>query len=248
MNSTPDTPDTPQNDSRSTGSTGKRPFAIIVALVLAVAAAAALWLGAASCPTPAATHTTGSNPPAAADSHPTDGDSVDRTASDSSASDSQSGNSSTASWLDAAYPLAAEGSPEVPHQPDSIVPRQHLKNGLIVNFWATWCPPCVRELPLFNRHQAQLSATAQPHAPVIAIAIDSPESVQRFLKNTPLPNLTVAVAGMEGIAIPQQAGSTSSNLPYTVVLDSTGSVVHQHTGELTAQQINQLQSFVQSDR
>lgn len=152
-------------------------------------------------------------------------------------------------WLDAAYPLAsAQSSQAATSAVGSIVPRKQLsKNGLIVNFWATWCPPCIKELPLLDQNQAQLSAKAQAYAPVLALAIDKPDAVQRFLSKQPLPNLRVAVAGqLEGLSVLKKAGNDTGQLPYTIVLDSTGAVVHKHLGELDAQQIIQLQSFVQS--
>lgn len=149
-------------------------------------------------------------------------------------------------WLDASYPLANASNAADGQPAQTTVPRQHLQNGLIINFWATWCPPCVRELPLFNQSRQELLSKGQSPAPVIAIAIDNPESVQRFLQNTPLPNLTIAVAGMEGLATLRQAGNATGQLPYTLALDSAGNIVHQHTGELTARQVRQLQSSVQS--
>lgn len=150
------------------------------------------------------------------------------------------------SWLDTAYPLVTTDSPKVAERPSSLKPREHLKNGLIVNFWGTWCPPCVKELPLLNNNQAALLGKAQPFTPVLALAIDKPEAVQRFLGKHPLPNLTVAVAGLEGLSILKEVGNNTGQLPYTIVLDSTGAIVHKHLGELDAQQIIQLQNFVQS--
>lgn len=214
-----------QNTKTNAKASKNLPTAVIVALLLtavALTALVAIWLLAPA--------------PASLPSH----------AMHSHAVDSTNATNNAHNWLDTAYPLAARGSAKIPSQPEHIIPRQHLQNGLVINFWATWCPPCVRELPLLNQRQAQLLGTAQPHAPVIAIAIDSPEAVQRFLKKTPLPNLIPAIAGMEGVATLRQAGNTNAQLPYTLVLDNTGNIVHQHTGELTAQQINQLQSFVQS--
>lgn len=149
-------------------------------------------------------------------------------------------------WLDTAYPLASSGRAADGQQAQKVIPRQHLQNGLIINFWATWCPPCVRELPLFNQSRQELLSKGQSSAPVIAIAVDDPASVQRFLQNTPLPNLSIAVAGLEGLATLRQAGNSTGQLPYTLALDSAGNIVHRHTGELTARQVRQLQSSVQS--
>jgi thiol-disulfide isomerase/thioredoxin len=101
---------------------------------------------------------------------------------------------------------------------------------LVLNFWATWCPPCVEELPLIdNFFQLNKSKGWQ----VLALAVDQAVPVTRFLAQSPL-SFSVALAGFPGIEISRSLGNLSGALPFTVVFDSTGQVAHRKMGKLTA--------------
>ena len=101
---------------------------------------------------------------------------------------------------------------------------------LLLNFWATWCPPCVEELPLLNGfYQENLAKGWQ----VLALAIDQLEPVKHFLVNSPLA-FPVAMAGMPGIEVSKSLGNLSGGLPFTVVLGSDGLVAHRKMGKVSA--------------
>lgn len=98
---------------------------------------------------------------------------------------------------------------------------------LIINFWATWCVPCVRELPALQRFQRE---HAQQGWRVIALAVDQPVPVLEFIARFKL-ELPVALAGVDGLEWQRAMGNTSGGLPFSVVLDASGRVRQRRLGE-----------------
>lgn len=100
---------------------------------------------------------------------------------------------------------------------------------LLVNFWATWCPPCVEELPMLN-------AFHTAHGPngwrVLGLAVDQPKAVQTFMQRLPL-NFPVGMAGFDGVELSRTLGNPKGGLPYTVVFDAGGVVRHQKVGKVS---------------
>jgi thiol-disulfide isomerase/thioredoxin len=106
---------------------------------------------------------------------------------------------------------------------------------LLVNFWATWCPPCVEELPMLNAfHQAQAARGWQ----VIGLAVDQPTAVRGFLQRLPL-NFPVAMAGFGGTELSRSLGNASGALPFSVVFAASGEAVHRKLGKLTDADLSQ---------
>ncbi|TXT40259.1 MAG: putative thioredoxin-like protein transmembrane protein [Comamonadaceae bacterium] len=101
---------------------------------------------------------------------------------------------------------------------------------LMLNFWATWCPPCVEELPLLN---AFFNENKSKGWQVFGLAVDQMAPVKQFLKQSPL-DFPVALAGFAGIEVSKTLGNLSGGLPFTVVFGSSGSVIHRKMGKLTA--------------
>jgi thiol-disulfide isomerase/thioredoxin len=100
---------------------------------------------------------------------------------------------------------------------------------LLLNFWATWCPPCVREMPVLDRFQrAQVGRGWQ----VIGLAIDGSTPVREFLARAPV-GYPIGLAGLGGTTLVRQLGNESGGLPFTVVVDSRGHLRHRHLGELS---------------
>ena len=100
---------------------------------------------------------------------------------------------------------------------------------LVLNFWATWCPPCIKELPEFDRlHRSQSGAGAR----VLGLAVDTPVPVRQFLARQPV-SFPIGLAGFEGADLSRRLGNTSGALPFTVVFDKTGRLRHRKLG-LTA--------------
>lgn len=99
---------------------------------------------------------------------------------------------------------------------------------LLVNFWATWCPPCIEELPLLSRTYAQRKGQGWQ---IIGIAIDQPEPVRQFLNRSPV-SFPVAVADMSAVGLTKALGNTQGGLPFTVVFDANGQLRHRKLGQL----------------
>ena len=105
---------------------------------------------------------------------------------------------------------------------------------LVVNFWATWCPPCIREMPAIDRFYRDFQVRGWQ---VLGIAADNAPAVQKFLAATPV-GFSIAVAGFPGVELSRQLGNLSGGLPFTVVFDRTGEVVHRHMGETRYEQLS----------
>jgi len=100
---------------------------------------------------------------------------------------------------------------------------------LVVNFWATWCPPCVEELPLLDRFYREQSAKGWQ---VVGFAIDQPSAVRGFLQKTPV-GFPIGMAGLGGTDLVRSLGNLTGGLPFTVVLGADGSVRHRKMGQLS---------------
>jgi thiol-disulfide isomerase/thioredoxin len=99
----------------------------------------------------------------------------------------------------------------------------------VINFWATWCPPCREELPVFVELQKHY---ADKNVQVLGIAIDDAAPVAQFLAKLPV-NYPMLVAGQGGIELAFNLGNFASAIPYTIIVDKENNVVFQHSGEIT---------------
>ena len=100
---------------------------------------------------------------------------------------------------------------------------------VVVNFWATWCPPCREEIPgLIDVQRKQGPNGAQ----IVGIAIDSADKTREFATNVGI-NYPTVIGGMETIDLVRALGNKSGGLPFTVVLDRAGKVADTHLGLMT---------------
>lgn len=99
---------------------------------------------------------------------------------------------------------------------------------LVVNFWATWCEPCKKEIPEFVKVQTKY---AQKGVQFVGIALDDREKVRSMSQELGI-NYPVLVAPISAIEVSRGAGNDKSALPFTAVLDRSGKVVSSKLGGL----------------
>lgn len=104
---------------------------------------------------------------------------------------------------------------------------------MVVNFWATWCPPCIAELPLLNDFFQQNAASGWQ---VVGLAVDQPAAVRSFLARSPV-HFPVGMAGLGGTDLARSLGNLTGGLPFTVVLGRDGRVLHRKMGQIKAQDL-----------
>jgi thiol-disulfide isomerase/thioredoxin len=107
---------------------------------------------------------------------------------------------------------------------------------LVVNFWATWCPPCVVEIPAFIKLQTDFEARGLQF---VGIALDDPQAAAKFATERAI-NYPILVGDDNVARLMEGLGNTIGALPYTVVFDRQGQVVHTHQGEWTPAAARQL--------
>ena len=107
---------------------------------------------------------------------------------------------------------------------------------LIINFWATWCPPCQHEIPGFIELQKRYGPQGLQF---VGIAIDEKAKVQAFANKVGI-NYPILVSDLEGVALERASGDYSSEIPYTVVIDPQGKVIAAGAGEMSRREISNL--------
>jgi thiol-disulfide isomerase/thioredoxin len=106
---------------------------------------------------------------------------------------------------------------------------------LLLNFWASWCPPCVEELPLLDSFYRQNTAKRWQ---VVGLAIDQPSAVRNFLARTPV-SFPIGLAGFGGTELAKSLGNLSGGLPFSVVIGADGTVRQRRMGRLTQADLEQ---------
>lgn len=97
---------------------------------------------------------------------------------------------------------------------------------VVVNFWATWCAPCVEEMPGFVRLQDKYR---DRDVVFVGVALDDPDSVGPFIQKMGVsyPVLTAEAAGYELL---KAAGDSKGVMPFTLLIDRKGAVTQTRAG------------------
>ena len=107
---------------------------------------------------------------------------------------------------------------------------------LVCNFWATWCAPCREEIPL-------LIAARQKYGPggveIVGIGIDNAVKVREFSATFNI-SYPILLAEADGIDLMRRLGNPGGGLPYTVIADREGRVIHRKLGALKAGELDGL--------
>jgi thiol-disulfide isomerase/thioredoxin len=114
-------------------------------------------------------------------------------------------------------------------QPDGqALPMAPLRGTpLVLNFWATWCPPCVKEMPELDRFARSF---AQRGGRVVGLAVDNPTAVRLFLSRAPV-SYAIGLAGFDGTDLSRKLGNSTGSLPFTAVFNGHGAVAQRKLGE-----------------
>ena len=111
---------------------------------------------------------------------------------------------------------------------------------LVINFWATWCAPCRREIPMLN---ALASENRDRGVEVIGIAVDFREDVLQYLQKMPI-DYTVLIGEQEGMDAARAFGIDTIGLPFTAFTDSKGRIATIQVGELHRPQAEVILALV----
>jgi thiol-disulfide isomerase/thioredoxin len=104
---------------------------------------------------------------------------------------------------------------------------------LVVNFWASWCPPCVEEMPALSDLQDEF---ASKNVLFVGIGIDTPSNIRQFLETT-LVSYPIVRGGLQGSKIGKALGNTQGALPYTVVINAKGKVANTKLGKINEDEL-----------
>jgi len=107
---------------------------------------------------------------------------------------------------------------------------------LLVNFWATWCPPCKKEMPAFIELQNQY---AEQGLQVLGIALDDEDSVRDFA-DTMGVNYPLMAADHAGLQLSRDYGNRMGALPFSVFVNRDGTIIKTHIGELSKAQVEDI--------
>ena len=100
---------------------------------------------------------------------------------------------------------------------------------VVVNFWSTWCPPCIEEMPMFNEIHGQWQGK---NVAFVGIAAAQADNVKAFLKKTPV-DYTIVVGGQQSIDLSRTLGNRYDAVPFTLMISPQGNITSRHFGIYT---------------
>jgi thiol-disulfide isomerase/thioredoxin len=106
---------------------------------------------------------------------------------------------------------------------------------VVLNFWATWCAPCIKEMPLLDAFYKEHKAKGWH---VVGLAIDSPTPVREFLGKLPV-SFPIGLAGLNGVDLSRALGNPSGALPFSVAFDRPGNAIFRKLGLLKPEDLRE---------
>lgn len=107
---------------------------------------------------------------------------------------------------------------------------------LLINFWATWCAPCRREMPLLQTLHEERTSTGLT---ILGIAIDRQADVQTYIAEAGI-SYPILVGEADAMAVSDQFGLPDLGLPFSVLVAGNGSILKVHIGEIDLAQLREL--------
>ena len=104
---------------------------------------------------------------------------------------------------------------------------------VVVNFWATWCAPCVQEMPHLDSIAKEL-----PEVKFVGIGIDTAQNIAQFVAKLPV-SYQLLIAGHAGIAMVRELGNSAGGLPFTLLFDANGSIFDSILGQVEPADLRQ---------
>lgn len=102
---------------------------------------------------------------------------------------------------------------------------------IVLNFWATWCPPCREEMPELSAMQDQYK---KQNIVIIGLSTDDLNKTKDFIKTAPV-NYPILSGDMEAMSLAETLGNNRGILPYTLIIDAQGKVVEHFFGRVNQQ-------------
>jgi len=130
-------------------------------------------------------------------------------------------------------PLPAFSLPDLDGKTHSLT--DYHGHRLLLNFWASWCSPCLEEMPALNRAQTKFG---EKGAIVVGIAMDEPDRVRSFLAAHPV-SYPILLGQLASPSTSLQLGDMHEMLPYSVLIDADGRILATHTGAMSTPQLEQ---------
>lgn len=132
----------------------------------------------------------------------------------------------------AVHPFYGHSFPDMGDK--QIAFTSYLGKPVVLNFWATWCPPCVKEMPDLDALHHKY-----PDVNVVGLAVDTSSNVAKFGDKVQV-SYPLLIAGHDGIRLMRDLGNKRGGLPYTVVFDAQGAIQREFLGLVDMQVLEKL--------